>query len=87
MGLELGVVVWELIVEDGDGHAVQDDAEGDAGEGEDATQVGLWEHVAVTHRGNTHLWNTKGYGEFIRGKDLELDVAVDSPRPTTRRGA
>lgn len=57
VGLELGVVVRELVVEDGDGHAVEDDAEGDAGEGEDAAQVGLWKYVAVTHRGNTCLDN------------------------------
>lgn len=49
MGLELGVVVGELVVEDGDGHAVEDDAEGDAGEGEDPAQVGLRQHVAVAH--------------------------------------
>lgn len=55
MGLELGVIVGELVVEDGDGHAVEDDAKGDAGEGKDATQVGLGEHVAVAHGGNTHL--------------------------------
>lgn len=55
VGLELGVVVGELVIEDGDGHAVEDDAEGDAGEGEDAAQVGLREHVAVAHRANTHL--------------------------------
>lgn len=55
MGLELGVVVRELVVKDGDGHAVEDDAEGDAGKGEDAAQVGLGEHVAVAHCGNTHL--------------------------------
>lgn len=55
MGLELGVVVGELVVKDGDGHAVEDDAEGDAGEGKDAPQVGLREHVAVAHCRNTHL--------------------------------
>lgn len=49
VGLELGVVVGELVVEDGDGHAVEDDAEGDAGEGEDPAQVGLRQHVAVAH--------------------------------------
>lgn len=55
VGLELAVIVGELVVEDGDGHAVEDDAEGDAGEGEDAAQVGLRQHVAVAHSGNTHL--------------------------------
>lgn len=60
VGLELGVVVGELVVEHGDGHAVQDDAEGDAGEGEDAAQVGLREHVAVAHSGNTHLEDERG---------------------------
>lgn len=55
VGLEFGVIVGELVVEDGNGHPVQDDAKGDAGEGEDTAQVGLREHVAVAHRGNTHL--------------------------------
>lgn len=57
MGLELGVVVGELVVEDGDRHAVEDDAEGDADAGEYPAQVGLWEHVAVANSGNTHLKN------------------------------
>lgn len=30
VGLELGVVVRELVIQDGDGHAVEDDSEGDA---------------------------------------------------------
>lgn len=55
VGFELGVVVGELVVEDGDGHAVEDDTEGDAGEGKDAAQVGLREDVSVAHGGNTHL--------------------------------
>lgn len=55
VGLELAVVVRELVVEDGDGHAVEDDAEGDAAEGEDTAEVGLWNHVAVAHSGNTRL--------------------------------
>lgn len=55
LGLELGVVVRELVVKDGDRHAIEDDAEGDAGESEDAAQVGLREHVAIAHSGNTHL--------------------------------
>lgn len=29
MGLELGVVVRKLVIQDGDGHAVEDDAKGD----------------------------------------------------------
>lgn len=55
VGLELGVVVRELVVQDGDGHAVEDDAEGDAGQSQDAAQVGLREHVTVADRGNAHL--------------------------------
>lgn len=55
MGLERGVIVRELVVEDGDGHAVEDDAKGDAGKGEETAQVGLREHVAITHCGNAHL--------------------------------
>lgn len=60
VGLELGVVVGELVIEDGDGHAVEDDAKGDAGEGKDTSQVGLWEHVAVAHSGNAHLKGHRG---------------------------
>lgn len=55
VGLELGVVVGELVVKDGDGHAIEDDAKGDAGEGEHTTQDGFREHVAIAHCGNAHL--------------------------------
>lgn len=55
VGLELGVVVGELIVEDRYGHAIEDDAERDAGKGKNAAQVGLGDDVAVAHGGNTHL--------------------------------
>ncbi len=59
MGLELGVIIGELVVEDGDGHAVQDNAKGDAGEGKDTAQIGLREHVTVADCGNTHLMNER----------------------------
>lgn len=55
VSLELCVIVGELVVENGDGHAVKDDAKGDAGEGKDSAQVGLRQHVAVANCGNTHL--------------------------------
>lgn len=55
MGLELGVIIRELIVEDGDGHAIENDAKGDAGEGKNTSKVGLWVHVTIAHCGNTHL--------------------------------
>lgn len=29
VGLELGIVVRELVIQDGDGHAVEDDSKGD----------------------------------------------------------
>lgn len=63
VGLELGIVVREFVVEDGNGHAVEDDAKGDAGEGKDTAQVGFWENVAVTHRGNTHLKDSRDTDE------------------------
>lgn len=73
VGLELGVVVRELVVKDGDGHAVEDDAEGDAGEGEDAAQVGLGEHVAVAHCGNTHLEDKRENQNIKTGWDTVPD--------------
>ena len=47
--LQLGVVVRELVEEDGDGHAVQNDSKGNADEGEEPAQVSLGVHVAVAH--------------------------------------
>lgn len=55
VGLELGVVVGELVEEDGDGQAVEDDAKGDADEGKEAAQHRLRVHVSVAHGGYAHL--------------------------------
>lgn len=59
VGLELGVVVRELVIQDWDGHAVEDDAKGDTCQSQDAAQVGLREHVTVANSGNAHL-NQRG---------------------------
>lgn len=53
--LELSVVDGEVVVEDGDGHPVEDDAKGDAGQGQDAPQLGFREHVPVADGGDAHL--------------------------------
>lgn len=55
VGLEFGVVVGELVEEDGDGQTVQDDAEGDADEGEEATQHRLRVDVSIAHCGDADL--------------------------------
>lgn len=59
MGLELGVVVRELVIQDGDGHAVEDDCKGDTSSSQDAAQAGFREHVTIANGGNYHL---KGRG-------------------------
>lgn len=58
--LELAVVIGELVVEDGDRHPVEDDAEGDAEEGEEPAQVRLRVHVSVAHGGDAHLGTEGG---------------------------
>lgn len=60
--LQLGVVVGKLVEENGDGHAVEDDPEGDAAEGHAAAQVGDGNHVAVAHGGDAHLREEAGIG-------------------------
>ncbi|PWA16167.1 hypothetical protein CCH79_00020619 [Gambusia affinis] len=88
VGLELGVVVGELVVEDGDGHPVQDDAERDAGEGEDAAQVGFREHVAVSHRGDAHLHQQTGGDTscstlYTMAENMKIPMAMKSSRQPT----
>lgn len=58
VGLELGVVVGELVEEDGDRQAVEDDSKGDADEGKEAAQHSLRVHVSVTHGRYAHLERT-----------------------------
>lgn len=55
IGLEFGVIVWELVEEDGDRQAIEDDSKSDANEGKHSTQDGLWVHVPVAHGGDAHL--------------------------------
>lgn len=59
VGLEFGVIVWELVEEDGDGQAVKDDSKRDADEGKHSTQHGLRVHVPVAHSGDAHLQGRK----------------------------
>lgn len=49
VGLQFTIIVRELVVENGDGHAIENDAKGNAGKGEKSAQVSLWEHIAVPH--------------------------------------
>lgn len=55
VGLELRVVVWELVEEDGYGQAVENDSKSDADESEKATQYGLGVDVSVAHGGDADL--------------------------------
>lgn len=75
VGLEFGVVVGELVEEDGDGQTVQDDAEGDADEGEEATQHRLRVDVSVAHRGDADLQGetnaTSRSGKTLRAFKVE----------------
>lgn len=57
--LQLGIVVRKLVEENGDGHAVEDDAKGDAAKRYTAAQVGDWYDVTVTNSGDAHLQDDK----------------------------
>lgn len=59
--LELGIVVRELIEQNGDGHAVEDDAEGNAAKCHTATQIGDRDDVSIAHSGDTHLQEIRYY--------------------------
>lgn len=75
VGLELGVVVGELVEEDGDGQAVEDDSKGDANEGKEAAQHCLRVHVSITHGGYAYLkWTTNNHRDMnFQGLNLELN--------------
>lgn len=49
VGLQLAVIVWEFIVEDGDGHAIQDYSKSNAQESKQATKVSFWTHISISH--------------------------------------
>lgn len=55
VGLEFGVIVWELVEEDGYGQTVEDDSKRDADESEETTQDGLRVDVSVAHSGDADL--------------------------------
>lgn len=57
--LQLSIVVGELVEENGDGHAVEDDAEGDAAERHTAAQVGNGHDVPIADSGDAHLQDDK----------------------------
>lgn len=53
--LQFGVVIRELVEQNGDGHAIEDDAERDAAECHAAAQIGDRHDVTVAHSGDAHL--------------------------------
>lgn len=55
VGLQLGVIVRELVVEDGDGHPVEDDTKRDAREGHHPAQHCVRHCVSVAHCGEADL--------------------------------
>ncbi len=55
VGLEFGIIVWELVEEDGYGQTIEDDSERNADEGEETTQYGLRVDVSVSHSGDADL--------------------------------
>lgn len=70
IGLELGVIVWELVEEDGYGQTVEDDSESDADESEDTTQYGLWVDVSVAHSGDADLQGERGEQSAVTDKHV-----------------
>lgn len=79
VGLELGVIVWELVEEDGYGQTVEDDSEGDADKGEDSAQCGLRVDVSVAHGGDADLQGetqTPTTVFFTRIHHLEIQIHV-----------
>lgn len=57
--LQLGIVVGKFVEENGDGHAVEDDAKGDAAKCHAAAQVGDRHDVTVADGGDAHLQDDK----------------------------
>lgn len=55
VGLQLGVVVRKLVVEDGDGHAVEDDAKGDAAKRHHPAKHRVGHGVSIAHGGEADL--------------------------------
>lgn len=55
IGLEFGVIVRELVEEDGYGQAVEDDSKSNADEGKNTAQYGLRVDVPIAHSGDAHL--------------------------------
>ena len=53
--LQFGVVVGKLVEQDGDGHAVEDDAKGDAAKCHTAAEIGDGDDIAVAHSRDAHL--------------------------------
>lgn len=53
--LQFGVVVGKFVEKNGDGHAVEDDAKGNAAKGHAAPQIGDGDHVSVAYSGDAHL--------------------------------
>lgn len=59
VGLEFGVIVRELVEEDGDGQTVQDDSKRNADERKQTAQDGFWVNVPITHSGDADLQGEK----------------------------
>lgn len=55
VGLQFGVIIRELVEEDGYGQTIQDYPKGDADESKHSTQDGLWVDVAIAHCGDADL--------------------------------
>lgn len=53
--LQFGVVVGKLVEQNGDGHAVEDDAKRDAAECHTAAKIGDRDDIAIAHSRDAHL--------------------------------
>lgn len=53
--LQFGIVVGELVEQNGDGHAIKDDAKGDTAECHTAAEVGDGDNISIAHSGDADL--------------------------------
>lgn len=53
--LQFGIIVGELVEQNGNGHAIEDDAKGDAAECDTAAEIGDRDNISVAHSGDANL--------------------------------
>lgn len=53
--LQFGIVVRELVEQNGNGHSIKNDAKRDAGKRHAAAKVGDWDDISITNSRDAHL--------------------------------